>query len=139
MFLARQVLASMVWAPVFIVWAKWSPPRRGAGGLAGIAPAMINAERFLFGIDLLFCAAFAFSFWQTYCPRHVWADVVDMSMLLKFLERPKINCQAIIFFFLSLSLAKYINNVSIEKKIKAITVGISSCLCLKYFCSAITR
>lgn len=68
MSLARQVPALVVWVPVFVVW---SPPRWGVGGLAGIAPAMIKAERLLFGIDLLFCAAFAFSFWQTYCSRHV--------------------------------------------------------------------
>lgn len=38
------------------------PPRWGVRRLAGIAPAMINAERLLLGIDLLFYAAFAFLF-----------------------------------------------------------------------------
>lgn len=69
--LAQQVPALVVLAPIFLVWGKWSPPGWGAGGLTGIAPVMINAERLLFGIDLLFCAAFAFLFWQTYRPRHV--------------------------------------------------------------------
>lgn len=34
-------------------------------GGPGLVPAMIHAEGLLFRIDLLFCAALAFLFWQT--------------------------------------------------------------------------
>lgn len=54
-------------------------------------------------------------------------------MLLKFLERPKINitCQIIIFAFLSLLLN--ISTMSALKKPKDTWAGISSCLCLQVF------
>jgi len=52
-------------------------------------------------------------------------------MLLKFLERPKINitCQTILPFFLS-GLVN-ISTMSALEKIKDVRPGISSCLCLK--------
>lgn len=110
---------------------------------------MINAERLLFGIDLSLYAVSAFLFWQTQHPRHAQLDDVDMSLLLKFLERPKINisCQTIIFrlcwgflcgvvllffFFFSLSFCKYEQSQP-WKRLKNVRAGISSCLYLKVF------
>lgn len=54
-----------------------------------------------------------------------------MSVLLKFLERPKINitCQTILPFFLS-GLVN-ISTMSALEKIKDVRPGISSCLCLQ--------
>lgn len=56
-----------------------------------------------------------------------------MSVLLKFLERLKINitCQTIIFSVLSLLVN--IPTMSALEKIKDVRAGISSCLCLKVF------
>lgn len=56
-----------------------------------------------------------------------------MSVLLKFLERPKINitCKTIIFCFLSFLVN--ISTMSALEKIKDVGAGISSCLCLKGF------